>query len=44
MPGLDPGIFLPATKKDRRDKPGDDGQRNVTGLNAGQRLFKVKLT
>ena len=25
MPGLDPGIFFAATKKDRRVKPGDDG-------------------
>ena len=24
MPGLVPGIFFAATKKDRRDKPGDD--------------------
>ena len=25
MPGLDPGILFAPAKKDRRDKPGDDG-------------------
>jgi hypothetical protein len=26
IPGLVPGILFVATKKDRRDKPGDDGE------------------